>query len=78
MSSTPINNGDSGLTARNAINANFLDHDNSLANLSTAKQDTIVSGTNIKTINGTSVLGSGDIVISGSGLTQQQVMRIAL
>ena len=34
MSSTPINNGDSGLTARNAINANFLDHDNSLANLS--------------------------------------------
>ena len=27
-----------------------------------AKQDTLVSGTNIKTINGTSVLGSGDIV----------------
>lgn len=31
------------------------------------KQDTLVSGTNIKTINGTSVLGSGDIVISGGG-----------
>ena len=29
-----------------------------------AKQDTLVSGTNIKTINGTSVLGSGDIVTS--------------
>jgi hypothetical protein len=28
-----------------------------------AKQDTLVSGTNIKTINGTSVLGSGNIVI---------------
>jgi len=28
------------------------------------KQDTLVSGTNIKTINGTSVLGSGDIVTS--------------
>lgn len=27
-------------------------------------QDTLVSGTTIKTINGTSVLGSGDIVIS--------------
>ena len=27
-----------------------------------AKQDTLVSGTNIKTINGTSVLGSGNIV----------------
>ena len=29
------------------------------------KQDTLVSGTNIKTINGGSVLGSGDITISG-------------
>jgi hypothetical protein len=31
----------------------------------TGKQDTLVSGTNIKTINGTSVLGSGNIVVSG-------------
>ncbi|MBO5886593.1 MAG: hypothetical protein J6Q60_01050 [Bacteroidaceae bacterium] len=31
------------------------------------KQDVLVSGTNIKTINGTSLLGSGDIVISGGG-----------
>lgn len=31
-----------------------------------AKQDTLVSGTNIKTINSTSILGSGDIAISGS------------
>lgn len=29
------------------------------------KQDTLVSGTNIKTINGQSVLGSGDITIEG-------------
>jgi len=29
------------------------------------KQDTLVSGTNIKTINSTSILGSGDIVITG-------------
>lgn len=29
------------------------------------KQDTLVSGTNIKTINGQSLLGEGDIVISG-------------
>lgn len=29
------------------------------------KQATLVSGTNIKTINGTSILGSGDITISG-------------
>jgi len=31
-----------------------------------AKQDTLVSGTNIKTINSTSLLGSGDIVIAGA------------
>lgn len=29
------------------------------------KQDTLVSGTNIKTINGESVLGSGDISVEG-------------
>ena len=38
--------------------------------LSTAGiQPTLVSGTNIKTINSTSLLGSGDIVIGGGGLT---------
>lgn len=31
------------------------------------KQDTLVSGTNIKTINGISLLGDGNIVITGSG-----------
>jgi hypothetical protein len=31
------------------------------------KQDTLVSGTNIKTINGQNLLGSGDITISGGG-----------
>lgn len=31
------------------------------------KQDTLVSGTNIKTVNGNSLLGSGDITISGGG-----------
>lgn len=30
-----------------------------------AKQDTLVSGTNIKTVNGNSLLGSGDITIEG-------------
>jgi hypothetical protein len=30
-----------------------------------AKQATLVSGTNIKTINGTTLLGSGDLVVSG-------------
>lgn len=31
------------------------------------KQDALVSGTNIKTVNGNSLLGSGNIEISGSG-----------
>ena len=31
------------------------------------KQDTLVSGTNIKTVNGESILGAGDITVSGSG-----------
>ena len=31
------------------------------------KQDTLISGTNIKTINGNSILGSGNITIEGSG-----------
>lgn len=30
-----------------------------------AKQDTLVSGTNIKSINGTSILGSGNLVVDG-------------
>ena len=30
-----------------------------------SKQDKLVSGTNIKTVNGTSLLGSGDITVSG-------------
>jgi hypothetical protein len=38
------------------------------------KQATLVSGTNIKTINGTSVLGSGDLTISGSGTTVENVL----
>ena len=31
----------------------------------TSKQDTLVSTTNIKTINGTTILGSGDLIVSG-------------
>lgn len=35
--------------------------------LNSYKQDTLVSGTNIKTINGASILGSGNLVVTGSG-----------
>ena len=35
----------------------------------TGKQDSLVSGTNIKTINGSSVLGSGDLTVTGGGVS---------
>ena len=41
-------------------------HEN-INTLLTTKQETLVSGDNIKTINGTSLLGSGNITISGGG-----------
>lgn len=41
-----------------------------LQNALDAKQDDLISGTNIKTINGNSVLGSGNLVVGGSsGIT---------
>lgn len=38
-------------------------------NLANSKQDALVSGTNIKTVNGNSLLGSGDVTISGGSTT---------
>ena len=43
-----------------------LSNQTDLQNALDTKQATLVSGTNIKTINATSLLGSGDITISGS------------
>ena len=40
---------------------------NSVKAIIDGKQDTLVSGTSIKTINGESILGSGNITISGGG-----------
>jgi len=45
-------------TGDNATNTQY-------SGLATSKQDTLVSGTNIKTVNGASVLGSGDIATPG-------------
>ena len=36
-----------------------------VSDLKSDKQDTLVSGTNIKTVNGNSLLGSGDLVVGG-------------
>jgi len=53
VSTTGVN-----LTGSPTVNSVAIANTTQLA----AKQDTLVSGTNIKTINGTSVLGSGNIV----------------
>lgn len=45
-------------TGDNATNTQY-------SGLAASKQDTLVSATNIKTINGTTLLGSGDLVVSG-------------
>ena len=42
----------------------------------TSKQDTLVSGTNIKTVNGESILGSGNISIEGGGEPLQYIESI--
>ena len=44
-----------------------------LQDLLDEKQDTLVSGTNIKTINNTSLLGSGNITISSGQATDVQI-----
>ena len=58
-SSTRLANTSGTNTGDNATNTQY-------SGLATSKQDTLVSGTNIKTINSTSILGSGDIVIGGA------------
>lgn len=40
-----------------------------ISSLQSSKQDVLISGTNIKTINGNTLLGSGDITISSSTAT---------
>jgi hypothetical protein len=60
------------LTLRNVKGSPLTNQegDDNLSALNTelgTKQDALVSGNNIKTINNTSILGSGDITISGGG-----------
>lgn len=47
-------------TGDNAVNSLY-------SGLASSKQDTLISGTNIKTVNGESILGSGNISVAGGG-----------
>jgi hypothetical protein len=58
--STVIGNTSGANSGDNAVNSLY-------SGLAASKQDTLVSATNIKTINGSTILGSGDLVISGGG-----------
>lgn len=40
-----------------------------------SKQDVLVSGTNIKTVNGTSILGTGDIQVSGGSGSSNVIIQ---
>ena len=55
--------GDFAATSHGHTQAEVLDLVADLA----AKQVALVSGTNIKTINGATILGAGDLVVSGGG-----------
>ena len=61
-SSTRLANTSGTNTGDNATNTQY-------SGLATSKQDTLVSTTNIKSINGNSILGSGDLTISGTGIS---------
>lgn len=71
-----INNKQDKLTTAqlNAVNSGISSakvqmydrYETSINDIADTKQDTLVSGTNIKTINGNSILGSGNVSISAS------------
>ena len=50
---------------------------NALNDSLVSKQDQLVSGTNIKTINNTSILGSGNIEIQGGGTVDTQMSDVS-
>ena len=51
--------------------------DTALQAVQEAKQDTLVSGTNIKTINGVSLLGSGNVNIGAGGMLSYDFVHTA-
>lgn len=48
--------------------------DNAITAATSTKQDQLISGTNIKTINNESILGSGNIDIQGGGSVDQTII----
>jgi hypothetical protein len=57
------------LTGRDAADSHTIGAITNLQTTLDGKQASLVSGTNIKTVNGTTLLGSGNLVISGGSGT---------
>jgi hypothetical protein len=64
---TTIITRDVGASAKGSPLTN-AEMDQNLLNLNTGKQEVLVSGSNIKTVNGATILGAGDLVISGAAI----------
>ena len=63
-----------GTNPLNTTSDNIVDAINEVNDLAKNKQDTLTSGTNIKTINNQSLLGSGNIEISAPSITVDTTM----
>lgn len=59
-----------GTPTTQSVRDNFSAAKTEIESLQTGKQDTLVSGTTIKTINGSSILGSGDIAVAAGATTK--------
>jgi hypothetical protein len=59
---TNLDNQSGTNTGDNSVNSLY-------SGLAASKQDTLVSATNIKTVNGSSILGAGDLTVLGADLT---------
>lgn len=66
---TVIGNTSGTNTGDNAVNSLY-------SGLATSKQDTLVSGTNIKTVNSTSLLGSGDVAVQATLVSGTNIKTI--
>ena len=66
---TVIGNTSGTNTGDNAVNSLY-------SGLATSKQDTLVSGTNIKTVNSTSLLGSGDVTVQATLVSGTNIKTI--
>lgn len=66
---TVIQNTSGTNTGDNAVNSLY-------SGLAASKQDTLVSGTNIKTVNSTSLLGSGDVAVQATLVSGTNIKTI--